>query len=576
MTTPNLALTTLEGAQSQKHITINEAFARLDAAAQLSVITRDAVDPPAGPADGARYLLGPSPTGDWTDHPNAIAAWDDAAQIWLFFEAREGWRCWIEDEQALFILTGGAWQPASSDISLNPVAGDMLGIGTMADGVNRLALRSSAALFTHDDSGSTRLALNKATPPDTASILLQTGYSARAELGLTGDDAFHLKIAADGTSFTDAFTVDPATASVQFSQPPRGVAPPEFGDAPVITAAYAAARGSDLFANGSGLLGNGYNHPPEMIFDPATTPNLPASFRFEGRHPGLLFSTEFVGVDPNQTYRLRTMLRQQGLPGDFSAHPDAERHRQYMGIACYDADLNLIWAEHHIIHNDSRTTLSQPLAPGDTQLNLTDASNWENTSPNGNRRRVILFGYRNSFGALYRDYSRLIGSGWDVGGVNFASNTVTLTAPFPASLGNPDDPSGIWPAGTQIANAGAGAGYKYSFFAALTVPELDRWYQTEAFIGGIDTSGTNRPEAFSPGTAFVKVFWRPNFTNRPGGFQGFPDTGAGHAIWFAGTSITPEPMARIEGETLHVPRLSADAASVEVVANPTLTVTPLQ
>lgn len=51
-------------------------------------------------------------------------------------------------------------------------------------------------LFTHagDDH---RLAINKAGAADTASVILQSGWSGRTELGLAGDDDFRLKVSAD-------------------------------------------------------------------------------------------------------------------------------------------------------------------------------------------------------------------------------------------------------------------------------------------------------------------------------------------------------------------------------------------
>ncbi|MGB0797700.1 MAG: DUF2793 domain-containing protein, partial [Planktomarina sp.] len=42
----------------------------------------------------------------------------------------------------------------------------------------------------------------------------------------------------------------------------------------------------------------------------------------------------------------------------------------------------------------------------------------------------------------------------------------------------------------------------------------------------------------------------PNFTNRPGGYSGFPDTGSTQPVWFAGCSIVPEPLATLDQTTL--------------------------
>jgi hypothetical protein len=95
MPTPNLDLTPLAAAQSQKHVTVNEALARLDAAAQLTALDRTRTQPPPSPASGDRHLIASPATGDWDTRDNQIAAWDSAAQGWLFLTPQEGWRIWI-------------------------------------------------------------------------------------------------------------------------------------------------------------------------------------------------------------------------------------------------------------------------------------------------------------------------------------------------------------------------------------------------------------------------------------------------------------------------------------------------
>ena len=55
-TTPNLGLPYIMAAQSQKHVTHNEALRALDAIVQLSVLDRDLAAPPGSPANGDRYI----------------------------------------------------------------------------------------------------------------------------------------------------------------------------------------------------------------------------------------------------------------------------------------------------------------------------------------------------------------------------------------------------------------------------------------------------------------------------------------------------------------------------------------
>ena len=84
--TPNLRLPYIMAAQSQKHVTHNEAIRALDAVVQLSVLDRDLSTPPGSPADGARYIVAGSPTGAWSGHAGNIAAYQDGA--WTFYPPR--------------------------------------------------------------------------------------------------------------------------------------------------------------------------------------------------------------------------------------------------------------------------------------------------------------------------------------------------------------------------------------------------------------------------------------------------------------------------------------------------------
>ena len=55
--------------------------------------------------------------------------------------------------------------------------------------------------------GDLRVALNKEAAGNVLSLLFQTGYSGRAELGLLGSDALSLKVSPDGSAWTTALSV---------------------------------------------------------------------------------------------------------------------------------------------------------------------------------------------------------------------------------------------------------------------------------------------------------------------------------------------------------------------------------
>ena len=202
--TPNLRLPYILAAQSQKHVTHNEAIRALDAVVQLAVLDRDLSSPPGSPAEGARYIVAASPSGAWSGQAGRIAAFQDGA--WAFYEPGEGWLAWVADEDMLLVWSGTAWV---GSLEQTP----MLGINAAADTTNRLAVASAATLLNHAGAGH-QLKINKAADTDTASLLFQTDFSGRAEMGLAGDDNWHIKVSPDGSNWYEAIVVRAAGGEV--------------------------------------------------------------------------------------------------------------------------------------------------------------------------------------------------------------------------------------------------------------------------------------------------------------------------------------------------------------------------
>jgi hypothetical protein len=240
---PNLALPYLSAAQAQKHVTVNEALRLLDAVVMLAVLDRDLAAPPPSPEDGARYIVAAGATGAWAGHAGAVAAWQDGA--WIFIAPRPGFLAYVVDEAALAVFDGTSWQGAGGG---SPSALDnltRLGIGTAADAANPFAARLNNALWTaktvaEGGDGSLRYKMNKESAAATLSLLMQTGYSGRAEIGLTGDDDLRLKVSPDGATWIDAIRIDRASGRVAF--------PANGGPREVLTASrtyYVRPDGSD-------------------------------------------------------------------------------------------------------------------------------------------------------------------------------------------------------------------------------------------------------------------------------------------------------------------------------------------
>jgi hypothetical protein len=200
--TPLIGLPLLEASQAQKHVTHNEALLQLDALLHLAVITRSLAAPPALPADGDRYLVAGAASGEWLGHAGEIAFRE--AGSWRFAIPKTGWRLWVADEALFLLYDGTIWRDLQAAGVLQNV--DLLGVGTTADAANRLSVSSPGVLFTHAGS-SQQVKVNKNASEDTASLLFQDGFSGRAEMGLTGDDDFHVKVSPDGAAFFEGLTV---------------------------------------------------------------------------------------------------------------------------------------------------------------------------------------------------------------------------------------------------------------------------------------------------------------------------------------------------------------------------------
>ena len=218
--TSNLGLPFIAAAQAQKHVTHNEALRILDSLVQLAVLDRDLNAPPGSPDEGERWIVkaSPAPTGAWAGHGNEIAAWQDGG--WRFHAPQLGWIAYASDEGALVIWNGTAWVDFLATVTaLQNLA--LLGVGTTADATNPFSAKVNNALWVaktvaEGGDGDLRTKLSKESAAKTLSLLLQTNFSGRAEVGLTGDDDFHFKVSPDGTAWHEGIKIDHLTGKVSF------------------------------------------------------------------------------------------------------------------------------------------------------------------------------------------------------------------------------------------------------------------------------------------------------------------------------------------------------------------------
>jgi hypothetical protein len=205
---PHLELPYLLPGQAQKHVTVNEALARLDLVVQATVSDRTRTTAPVTPAEGDRHIVAAGATGVWAGQDGRIAHFTAAG--WTYVAPRAGWRVHVLAEARGVVFDGSLWVGPESQRQRFAE----LGISTDADATNRLAVAAPASLFSHAGAGH-QMKLNKAAPADTASLLYQTGFSGRAEIGLTGSDNLAVKVSADGSAWTTALTIAAAGGRVE-------------------------------------------------------------------------------------------------------------------------------------------------------------------------------------------------------------------------------------------------------------------------------------------------------------------------------------------------------------------------
>ncbi|MGQ3355565.1 MAG: DUF2793 domain-containing protein [Phreatobacter sp.] len=201
--TARLSLPVLAAAQAQKHVTHNEALVVLDRLVLLAVDSRSLSAPPAGPGEGGRWLVAAGAAGDWAGHAGDIAIREGGA--WHFHAPRPGWLAYVVEEDLFVVRTAAGWRAFAVGDTL-----PQLGINATADATNRLAVAAAATLFSHAGAGH-QVKIDKSAPEETASLVFQTGFSGRAEIGTAGSDRLQVKVSADGASWIEALTVDPAT-----------------------------------------------------------------------------------------------------------------------------------------------------------------------------------------------------------------------------------------------------------------------------------------------------------------------------------------------------------------------------
>lgn len=305
---------------------------------------------------------------------------------------------------------------------------------------------------------------------------------------------------------------------------------------------YIASRGQNLVTNGTGLLGNNTNFSA-FTFNGADGYSTKGSFT-DSTYSSTRYSDEIMPVDVSKTYRLNIWAK---------ANPYVSGAHCYLGISEFDSDGLQITSQNHMYIANTLTTLATALNPGDTVINLTSATNWQNAAGAASQNRSIIFwNYTNASGYTWpaQTYSRNYSSSdlWADGSVNFSTNKITLRTGWTGSS---------FPAGTQVSNGSAGGTYKYIAAGNVNIPNT--WTNYTGTIGGTDNTGNNVASQFSWGTAGVKLLF---LNNR--------DV-TGNTSWFSNLSFTVDLASQSSVDTINT-TLNAMASDSSITQSERITI----
>lgn len=215
--TPRLGLPYVVAAQAQKHIPINESFARLDGLVQLAVESRAIAVQPASPVAGGVWILPASATGvAWVGQPAGTLMRFEAG-AWEPLAPAEGVLAWVKDENQMVAFDGAAWTPLSSTFrSLTAAASPNLA-ATRLEILEQEVTLSGASTAT------------SITIPNRAIVL---AVSTRTTVAVTGATAYNCGVAGEASKFGGSLGVAKNSSNI-------GVVGPTayYADTPVVLSA---------------------------------------------------------------------------------------------------------------------------------------------------------------------------------------------------------------------------------------------------------------------------------------------------------------------------------------------------
>lgn len=259
---------------------------------------------------------------------------------------------------------------------------------------------------------------------------------------------------------------------------------------------YVNSRGQNLLTNGTFLYGSNYNftHTGFGSYDGSDTYYCGGCMSRVGKPSTSPSTTEFIPINPANRYILDYYVK--------CSDPDVIH---YDFIDMYDIDKKKIEDFYVYFVAGSLTTLAQDIHDGDTVIHLTSVAGFQRSATASYKRGFIFWDYKNSYGYQYppETYSRYYYSNFYAGESSFdtVNNTITLSKAWSY---------GTRPAGTYLSQCSSGASFVY-LNAAYTLP-ANTWTNKRGRLSGVGING--EAGKFRAGTAFVKVGFMPNYSNR--------------------------------------------------------------
>lgn len=114
----------IQAGQAQKEIFHNEALALVDAALHPVAQAAGDNDPPSSPGPGECWIVGASPSGDWSGQAGAIAAWTGGG--WRFVVPKPGMLVWVIADGLWARRTDSGWLIGDIAAASFSVAGEQV------------------------------------------------------------------------------------------------------------------------------------------------------------------------------------------------------------------------------------------------------------------------------------------------------------------------------------------------------------------------------------------------------------------------------------------------------------------